>query len=383
MKAIFWFSILWILYVYIGYPVLAAVLRRFVDAKIKSDKKYEPRVSIVISAYNEESVIAETLRNKFGLDYPADKIELLIVSDESIDKTDAIVRSLALEAPFSVQLVRQVPRQGKTSGLNLLVPRATGEILVFSDANSIYERDAIRRLVENFSDECVGYVTGKMVYVNSDGSLVGDGCSSYMKYENWLREQETGIGSIVGVDGGIDAMRRNLYEPLRSDQLPDFVQPLKVVEKGYRVVYEPRAVLREHTTSSSEDEYRMRVRVTLRALWALRDMAFLLNPCRYGVFAVQMWSHKVLRYLAFGPLAMVAVASVALAGHGLAYSAALIAQIACYAAAWGGWRRRNESDSPAWLSIPYYFLLINVACASAVKSFLRGEKKVIWTPRSG
>lgn len=142
-------------------------------------------------------------------------------------------------------------------------------------------------------------MTGRMVYKAPDGSLSGEGCSAYMRYENRLRAWETRLGSVVGVDGGVDAIRRSLYEPMRADQLPDFVQPLRVREQGYRVVYQPEAILYEDTLAATGDEYRMRVRVSLRAFHALKDMSALLDFTRFGVFAWQLWSHKVLRYLAF------------------------------------------------------------------------------------
>ena len=170
---------------------------------------------------------------------------------------------------------------------------------MFSDANSLYDVDSLKYLVARFNDPLVGYVTGKMIYINPEGTSIGDGCSAYMKYENKLREIETKLGSVVGVDGGIDAMRKDLYTSLKAHQLPDFVQPLKVIEKGYRVVYEPLALLKEATLQQSQDEYRMRVRVTLRALWALRDMSHLLIGEAGVLFAWQLWSHKALRYLVF------------------------------------------------------------------------------------
>jgi len=173
----------------------------------------------------------------------------------------------------------------------------------FADANSLYRPDAIAKLVRNFADPQVGYVTGSMRYVSADGSMVGDGCSAYMRYENALRLAETRLGSIVGVDGGVDAIRRNLYQPMRADQLPDFVAPLSVAEQGFRVIYEPDAVLTEETLSVQSQEYRMRVRVALRAFWALWDKRTLLNPFRFGLYAWQLWSHKLLRYLSFVPLA--------------------------------------------------------------------------------
>jgi glycosyltransferase involved in cell wall biosynthesis len=385
-KVVFWISVIWLVYVYLGYPALAWMLarwRRRRPSTAPSDSQALPSVSILTAAYNEAKAIEATLRNKLALDYPRDKLEILVVSDESTDGTDEIVTRVASESGIPIRLIRQTPRQGKTAGLNRLVPEARGELIVFADANSIYDTDALKHLVAAFADPEVGYVTGKMVYVNEDGSLVGDGCSAYMKYENWLRVQESTIGSIVGVDGGIDAMRKDLYEPLRADQLPDFVQPLKVVAKGSRVVYVAQARLKEPTTDSGSDEYRMRVRVTLRALWALKDMSLLLNPIRFGLFAWQLWSHKLLRYLAFVPLVTLALTSLWLVGSGVWFAAALIAQLSIYCAATYAWQRPSASAAHPITAAAYYFVLINAACLSATLAFLRGEKKVIWAPRTG
>ncbi len=267
LQFIFWFSIVAILYVYAGYPLLVYLLGKLFPAPVQKQHQ-EPFVSILIAAYNEADVISATIKNKLQLDYPVDKFEIIVVSDGSTDGTDDLVNSFA---ESNVRLLRQEPRAGKTSALNMAVSQAKAEIIVFSDANSLYETDALQKLVANFADPKVGYVTGKMIYINPDGSFIGDGCSAYMKYENVLRAIESGFGSIVGVDGGIDSMRKDLYRSLTAYQLPDFVQPLKVVEQGYRVIYEPMALLKEASLTKSVDEYRMRVRVTLRALWALYD----------------------------------------------------------------------------------------------------------------
>jgi hypothetical protein len=187
----------------------------------------------------------------------------------------------------------------------------------------------------------------------------------------------------VGVDGGIDAMRKSLYQPLNADQLPDFVQPLKVVEQGYRVIYEPHALLKEEALQDSDSEFSMRVRVSLRAIWALKDMARLLNPLRYGVFSFQLLSHKVLRYAAFVPLVILALTSTLLFFKGGLYTLAFIGQVVFYVLAWQGHRRRDQQNMPSVFSIPYYFALLNIACFKASSAFLRGEKKVIWNPRKG
>ena len=188
MEPLFWLSLALVVYVYLGYPVLIKLLAMN-KTEIQKDLAELPTVSILIAAFNEEECIEATLKNKVALDYPRDKLEIIVVSDESEDNTDKIVEEFSTEVDTPVKLIRQVPRRGKTSGLNIIAPQATGEIIVFSDANSIYAEDALVKLVANFADTSVGYVTGKMVYVNPEGSLVGDGCSSYMKYENWMREK--------------------------------------------------------------------------------------------------------------------------------------------------------------------------------------------------
>lgn len=382
LTAMFWGAASGIFYIYLGYPLLVWLMARQ-KRPVVLHSGYRPRVSLLIAAYNEAADIEATLRNKIAQDYPHDRLEILVVSDESDDGTDALVEAVAATTAVPIRLFRQVPRQGKTAGLNSLVQHASGEILLFSDANSLWATDAITQLVKDFSDPQVGYVSGKMVYTHRDGSLMGDGCSAYMKYENWLRQQETAIGSMVGVDGGIDAMRRELYEPLAADQLPDFVQPLKVVEKGYRVVYQPDAVLKEPALEDPESEFSMRVRVSLRALWALKDMRHLLNPWRYGYFSLQLLSHKVLRYFAFIPLLLLAMTSVLLVGRGGVYALAFWGQLAFYSLAFAGHHRSAVGNLPAPLAIPYYFVLLNLACYQAASAFLRGEKKVIWNPRKG
>ena len=382
MEVLFWFCTFLVVYVYMGYPMLVKLLSKVPNKILKNDE-HLPSVSILIAAYNEEQDIAYTLQNKIELDYPIDRLEILVVSDESEDRTDEIVTQFAEKTPINVRLIRQSPRAGKTSGLNLLVPEANGEILVFSDANSIYEERALKSLVRNFNDPNVGYVTGKMVYTHKDGSLVADGCSSYMKYENWLRKGETRIGSIVGVDGGIDAMRRELYEPLRADQLPDFVQPLKVVEKGYRVVYEPDALLKEEALDEPGREYNMRVRVSLRALWAMHDMHVLLNPLKFGKFAIQLISHKLLRYLAFVPLVLCFFTNLVLFSESSVYLITILIQVVFYSLAWLGMLNQGRADSPVYFTLPYYFSLLNIACAHATWRYLKGEKQVTWKPRAG
>ena len=381
IESLFIFSAALLVYIYAGYPALVFLLSK--TARDESTRQeYQPDVSILISAYNEEQYIRETIINKLEQNYPAGKIEVIVISDSSTDATDQIVEELSKDNDC-LTLIRQSPRQGKTSALNMAIKKASGEIIVFADANSIYDSHAVHELVKNFSDPDTGYVTGKMIYSNSDGSVTGDGCTTYMRYENFIRTCESKLGSLVGVDGGIDAMRKELHDTLNADQLPDFVQPLKVVEKGFRVIYEPRAILREEALSDHNSEFLMRIRVTLRALWALRDMRQLLNPLRFPLFSFQLLSHKLLRYLAWLPLIFVLLANFLLLDHGVAYWFLLCLQILFYTAAATAFILRAQPGLPVFLSVPFYFTLINLAAAIAFLRFAMGHKTVVWTPRTG
>lgn len=378
----FWICLGLVFYIYAGYPVVVFLLARIIGRDVHK-ACIEPRVTVLIAAFNEEREIERTVLNKLSQDYPPDCLEVIVVSDGSTDRTDEIIEDLARRNKGRVRFLRQEPRQGKTQALNRAIAHGAADIVVFADANSIYAPDAIRQLVRNFADPSMGYVTGQMIYTNPDGSGIGEGSSAYMRYENQLRVLETRLNSVVGVDGGIDAIRRELYVPMRPDQLPDFVLPLSVVEQAKRVIYEPEALLYEPALSVAADEFRMRVRVSLRALWALHDKRTLLNPLHYPLFAWQLLSHKVLRYGAFLPLIGVFVCNVLIVGSHSLYLGIFVAQLAFYVcAALGHWLSRLPAV-PSKVLAPYYFVLLNLACAVALWKFINRQKMVLWKPRVG
>ena len=375
----FWGACAAIAFIYIGYPVTLALLSLFVSRPVKKDDLYKPFVTIAISAFNEREHIGATLENKLALNYPSEKLEIIATSDGSTDGTDDIVRSFA---DRGVRLLRQDPQQGKSTALNKMVLESKGEIVVVSDANSIYEKDAVSKLVRNFADPTVGYVTGKMVYVNESSSRVGNGCTAYMTYENLLRELETRVGSVIGVDGGIDAFRKSLYVPLAPGALPDFVVPLQVIQRGNRVIYEKDALLQEATLSNPSDEWRMRVRVTLRSFHALYNMKALLNPFRFPLPSFQIMSHKILRYMV-GILQISALGfNLVLASTSYFYLALLIVHLLFYSLAIIGSSELVGRFVPG-ATHAFYLCLLNASALSALMRFLKGDEQVLWTPRRG
>ena len=375
---------LWVLlflaaYPYLVYPVVVRLLTVVRDRPpYRAD--FQPTVTVVIAAYNEADVIEHTVLNKLAQRYPEDKLDVIVVSDGSDDETDQIVGRLAVPGS-RVRLIRQEPRQGKTAALNQAVATATSDVIVFSDANSRYATDAIASLMRSFADDRVGYVTGHMTYTDATGATAQDGGGAYMRYENSLRRYESRIGSIVGVDGGIDAVRRSLYVAMRPDQLPDFVLPLNIVESGHRVVYEPDAILFEESLESGISEYRMRVRVALRALWAMWDKRGLLNPLRFPLFSWQLASHKLFRYLAVFPLLLAFVT--ALMGAGDKTSHFLVAMVFCFGGIAALLGSVDRFRSNKLFQVLHFFFLLNLSNLVACVRFLRGEKIVVWRPRLG
>ena len=333
-------------------------------------------MTLVVSAYNEAGVIGEKMANSLALDYPAGKLEVLVVSDASDDGTDDIVRSIA---DPRVQLLRMEARGGKTLGLNAAVLAARGEIVVFSDANAMYRPDAIRRMVSNFADPAVGAVIGESTYSDATGGADQDE-SLYWRYEVAIKRLESAIGSVVGGDGAIYAIRRSLYVPMRADALSDFVNPLQIARSGYRCVYEPRAISVEKAAGDFDREFRRKVRIVNRAWRAMMSLKDLLNPFRHGFFTLEIVSHKVLRWLVPLFLLICLLANLALLREGGLYVFLLAGQVLFYALAAVGHARRLRGDLPRALALPYYFVMVNLASARGILEAYWGRTYTTWTP---
>ena len=379
MDVLFWSSVFLVIYPYLVYPAGMAlaglVLRR--DVRRAS---IEPLVTVLIPAYNEVGSISETLAHLLRQNYPRERLQILVVSDASSDGTDEIVKGFADQG---VELLRQEGRGGKALALNAGARRALGEILIFCDANARFEPDAVRNLVNDFADPTIGYATGRLSLASSSGSASGGGISAYVSYENMVRAAETRVASIIGVNGGIDAMRASLYSDVSGDLISDFVLPLRVIDAGYRVVYEPGARSTEIANSLMESEFRMRVRVALRALQGLMHMRRLLNPLRHPLTSFCLISHKLLRYFGFVFLFTAAVANLWLSFESPAYRVLLGLHAGIYVLALLGVGRVGGRFFGRAAIVPAYLLLSYAAFAAATFKFMRGQTMATWQPRAG
>lgn len=375
-EIIFITSLALAVYTYVGYPVVVFALSRLLGRAARQSD-ITPKVSLIIAAYNEEADIQAKLENSLALDYPKDRLEIIVASDCSTDRTDQIVSDYK---DRGVRLHRRPERLGKTSAQNHAVKISTGEVLLFSDATTMYERDVLKKIVRSFADPEVGCVTGNVIYLDRSATAVGKGLRSYWGYEFFLKQCESRIGSLIGVCGCLYAVRRSSYVRLASDMSSDFVIASEIHLQGLRSVYDPEAISSEDTNKRARDEFRMRVRIIEQTISALHRYREVLNLRKHGMFAFQMISHKVMRYVVPALLALMFVSSAALAPSSTFYYWAFIAQSAFYFAALAGWLGDLAGLKLGPLAIPYYFALSNIASAAAFMKFARGEAHIIWEP---
>ncbi|MGB8509002.1 MAG: glycosyltransferase family 2 protein, partial [Pyrinomonadaceae bacterium] len=332
-KIIFWAGATALWYAYAGYPLVVLLASTLRPLNVKRGSCH-PFVSVVITAYNEERDLAAKLENTLALDYDADKMEIIVASDCSSDATDEIARSYAARG---VRLVRQPERLGKTAAQNAAVEAARGEVILFSDATTLYRPDVLSAVVPNFADETVGCVAGRLIYVDPARTNVGRGALSYWSYETFLKRHESRACSLIGVSGCLYAVRRSAYVPLYHEACSDFIIATKMIEQGLRTVYEPAAVCEEETNRRAGRELPMRVRIITQTLGDLSRHRRMMNPLRHGFYAVQLLSHKVMRYLVPAFLLALLISSATLAPRSAFFLFVFAAQIGCYALAAATW----------------------------------------------
>ena len=368
-KPLFWIAVAVPLYVYIGFPVLLRLLAALVR-RAPRPQPIEPSVSLLVAAYNEAAVIADKIRNSLALDYPGDKLEIVVASDGSEDATADIVRSFAAENGGRVRLLNYPLNRGKMAALNDALPELRGDIVAFSDATSMLAADSLRILVQSFSDPRVGAASGVYRLLKKDQTQHGPQEDIYWKYETFLKVQEARLGAFTGAHGSLFAIRRALYPfPSENTINDDFTIPMRILAHGYRVAYEPAAVACEE--AHEMEGFSRRVRITAGNIEQLREVKSLLWPPRPFVLFCLL-SHKTGRLLVPAFMLIALATNIALRGQ-FPYNWLLVGQALFYClAALGG----TVDLKPKILRLPYYFCMVNAASFGWIYQALRHGRAI-------
>ncbi len=369
------------LYVYIGYPVLLWILTRIHQKAHPRFDNFTQKVTLIVSCYNEADVIQEKIDNSLAIDYPAELFEIIFVSDGSTDGTDEIIKQCG---DPRINLIRQEGRLGKTSGLNLAVPKAHGDFIVFSDANAMYQNDAIKKLIRNFKSDDIGYVVGAALYTDGDKSAAAESENRYWEYELAIKKMESDLHSVVGGDGAIYAIRKSLYQALDARDINDFVNPLQIIASGYRGLFEPDARCFEETANNFRKEARRKERIVNRSFRGLMKVKAVMNPFRFGLFALEVVSHKLLRWLIPIFLLMIAFGSIILSYQQIAaFQWLYVLETLFLWLAIVGYIKQNQTAINPLFFYPYYFLMVNFYSLVGILKALSGNIQVTWSsPRA-
>lgn len=383
LQIIFWLSIVIILYTYVGYGIVLFLLvkiKRLFSPKEASSASYDehalPPVTVLVAAYNEEDYIVEKIENSFSLNYPKNKLNFLFVTDGSDDATPSLIRKYT-----EIKLYHEPARKGKIAAVERVMAFVDTEIVVFTDANTMLNEDAVRNMVRHFADPTVGAVAGeKRVFVQDKDNASGAGEGFYWKYESKLKTWDSELYSVVGAAGELFAIRKSLFEKVPADTLiEDFYLTLSIAKKGYRVVYEPEAFALEGPSASVKDELKRKIRIAAGGIQAIVRLKPLLNIFRHGMLSFQYISHRVLRWT-ITPFALLIAffVNLPLAIDSTIYAFILACQLAFYLLAIGGYLMAKRNIKIKVLFIPYYFCMMNYAVFMGLKRYLKGSQSVLW-----
>jgi cellulose synthase/poly-beta-1,6-N-acetylglucosamine synthase-like glycosyltransferase len=375
---VFWFCLAVCVYIYFGYPALLWVVSRFRSRPV-AEADVTPTVTFIIPAYNEERNIAAKVENTLGLDYPADKLQVLVVSNGSVDRTDEIVRGFT---DPRVQLV-VMPQPGKMEALNEGVRRATGEVLVFTDADFLLDHHTLREIGRKFADPEVGGVCGaRNTSVVREGDATGEGEGMYARWDKWQKIRESRIGSVFAADGLLYAIRRSLYVPITDPaQSDDMAISMRVVTQGYRLLYEPKATAYEKAVVRASEEFIRKIRITNHSVSALLKLGAPLVTS--GFYSVELLSHKLIRHFIAYFLIPLFIANLFLLRVSPLYVVALAGQLAIYGlAAVGAVVRDKPIGRSRFFTVPYYFCFVNVAAFFGILTMFRKHKTTAWSTRA-
>lgn len=381
LKIIFWICLFFMVYPFALYPNLLKILTALKkkEKPLKMFSRSWPEITLIISAYNEEAVINEKLDNALSLDYPHDKIKIVVVSDCSSDMTDNIVLRKA-KTDKRIKLFRQEDRRGKTAGINAAMKEIKSSLVIFSDANAMYKKDAAYELVKYFKDPSVGYVVGAALYNLQADSLANKSESAYWDRELEMKQMESDLYSVVGGDGAVYAIRRELYWPLDEDDINDLANPLQIVAKGYKGIFNPKAVCFEDSAKDFTREFNRKRRIVNRSFRALSKYILWFNRKDHLQFLFMLFSHKVVRWLnMFFIIGLTATSLIlTLTASGVVYNLALFGIGISILCALVGKKYSSLANCPKIFYLFYYYYMVSGAAMLGIFDNLRGKRHVTW-----
>lgn len=381
METVFWLLVFIVFYAYVGYGMILFILvriKRLFSKKTTPERNevFEPTVTLVVPAYNEEDFILKKVENCLQLDYPKDKFEIIFITDGSTDRTKEL-----LEKDGRVKVLHEDKRAGKAAAENRAMRFVKSDIVVFCDANTLLNKNAIRELVKHYKDPEVGAVSGEKRIMNQEAegaSAAGEGL--YWKYESTLKKMDSEMRTVVGAAGELISFRTELVEDLEEDTiLDDFMQSMRIALKGYRVIYEPEAYAMETASADVKEELKRKVRICAGGWQSMSRLLPAFNVFRHPLLTFLYTSHRVLRWsIAAFVLPIIFILNIFLANRGGIYVFLLIAQIIFYVLALLGWYLQSKKMKVKLLFVPFYFTLMNYAVFAGFFRWLRGTQKATW-----
>lgn len=365
-------SALGIVYSYAIYPLILRTLKQNPPFTPTQPDQW-PRVSVIITAHNEEHRIREKLDNSAEIDYPADLIEIIVASDCSTDATDSIVQNFG----GNVRLVRADQHLGKEYAQLCAINAAQGEIVIFSDVATKIPADAIKKMVSYFSDSRVGAVSSEDRFISDDGSVAGEG--AYVKYEMWLRSLESRLAGLVGLSGSFFACRKSICEGWDTQSPSDFNTALRSARAGMYAISCPDVLGYYKDIKDPNKEYQRKVRTVIRGITSIARHPDVLNIGKYGLFSFQVWSHKIMRWAVPWFMLLTALLTVVSVGHSAIANLLALGQIVVYGMAFAGWKIPAARENTL-IKLIFFFVQVNLSIADACVQFARGKRMTVWTP---
>lgn len=383
MLFLFWISLFIVFYTFVGYAILLYLLvkaRRLFKGKRSppGNDQHFPSLTLIIAAYNEESIIKEKIANTLDLSYPADRLQLLFITDGSSDRTPDIIATYP-----GIRLMHTPARSGKIQAIHRAMHEVDTEVVVYTDANTFLNKEALLLIARHYADPTIGAVSGEKRVMQDELSDATAGEGFYWKYESALKKWDSELYSVVGAAGELFSVRRSLYKPVEKDTiLDDFMISMLIAQQGYRIVYEPAAYASEASSDNIHEELKRKVRIAAGGIQSILRLKKLLNPIHFPVLSFQYISHRVLRWTITPFLLILAlilnILIVATGTGGWIYLLILVAQVTFYLLAFFGWVLEKRKIKIKALFVPYYFCVMNYAVIAGINRYMKGSQSSVW-----